>query len=59
MLWVELLWTNIGFDKKKRNPTAKQSGFKKQQTMVNQMWQSYKLKGVSGSSSDMVLMRLN
>ena len=32
---------------------------KKQQTMENQMWQSYKLKGVSGSSSDMVLRRLN
>ena len=32
---------------------------KKKQTMVNQMWQSYKLKGVSGSSSDMVLRRLN
>ena len=31
----------------------------KKQTMVNQMWQSYKLKGVSGSSSDMVLRRLN
>ena len=38
MSWAELFRTSIGFDKK-RNPTAKQSGFKKQ-TMGNQMWQS-------------------